>query len=80
MVVRAGSVLRNPHHTTSPLLRYMERTGDTFDNWQIIALKILWYDPMHCEDRIRDEATVEGCGADLVEASAWSEGSKGVSD
>ena len=33
----------------------MQRTGDTFDNWQIIALKTLWYDPMHCEDRIRDE-------------------------
>lgn len=33
----------------------MERTGDTFDNWQIIALKTLWYDPMHCEDRIRVE-------------------------
>ena len=33
----------------------MERTGDTFDNWQIIPLKTLWYDPMHCEDRIRDE-------------------------
>eukprot|EP01043_Picozoa_sp_COSAG02_P037555 COSAG02_NODE_2828_length_7940_cov_6.526081_5_plen_272_part_00 len=49
------SSLRNPHHTTSPLLRYMQRTEDTFDNWQIIALKTLWYDPMHCEDRIRDE-------------------------
>ena len=33
----------------------MQRTGDTFDNWEIIALKTLWYDPMHCEDRIRDE-------------------------
>eukprot|EP01046_Picozoa_sp_COSAG06_P008979 COSAG06_NODE_461_length_15416_cov_516.842854_3_plen_232_part_00 len=49
------SSLRNPQHTTSPLLRYMQRTGDTFDNWRIIAMKTLWYDPMHCEDRIRVE-------------------------
>eukprot|EP01043_Picozoa_sp_COSAG02_P039575 COSAG02_NODE_3136_length_7300_cov_4.065269_2_plen_161_part_00 len=29
----------------------MERTGDTFDNWQIIPLKTLWYDPIRRYER-----------------------------
>ena len=36
-------------------LRADPRFGQDFSNWTIIALKQFWFDPMHCENRIRVE-------------------------
>ena len=42
-------------HTSSPLFRYMEETGQDFSGWTIIPLKTLYYDAMHCAHRVQEE-------------------------